>query len=1159
MKSLQRLIMLMILVGGISAVHAKREGEKEGHPDDKARWRYEQRAYPYTTLPANMLSQKVNDYRANFSQKSNSAQILAAQPTWRQLGPFNVGGRVRAVVHHPTKDGWVYIGAAGGGVWRTTDGGDTWTPLMDFTNSIEMGALAMDPNNPDILYAGTGEYRSGSYSIAGAGIFKTTDAGATWRVIGLTNVGGFSKIYVHPKNSNLIYAGGIDANAGFYKSTDAGETWKRMNNGVISDISLHPDNPDDVIVGIAGENVFQTLDGGETWTNLLVDNAVTFARISVQRSPANLNKIYMLAALSSSSGAPASYISTNGGKNWLSRNITSTAFGGDPSRRQGDYDNFIMPHTTDEKICLLGGVDLFYTDNNASLWQEVAGYDFPETHPDMHCAAYNPMNPNIVYLGCDGGMYKSTNKGYSWFSINNNLPITQYHGMAVDHSKGVKNYGGTQDNGTISDDAIGWGNVAGGDGSHAIVNSANPDIIWGGTQYGGVFKRNMKTGDFASYANRFTDAVTKVLDQAAFVAPLEADPNDPATIYSGRRALWVTFDNGTKWTRVSPYLTQTISAVGISPADPDASTIWIGGSGELFVTSSGGGTKPEDWTEVTYNGIPNRFVSDIECSRVDKNTAFVTFSGFNSSHVYKTTDLGKTWKDIGKGLPDVPCNSLIMHPDDENIIFVGTDFGVYVTYNGGETWAPYGIGLPNSMVVDMMFYEPPTPLAGKMVLRVATHGRSMWEIDVPNGVQVTDAEITAPTGGEIYTGGTNQKISWYGFTPPVKIEYSLDNGLSWTIIAGDAVGNSLRWNVPNKPTFTGKIRVSSTTNTEQTKISPTFTIELLRTGSVIAATSVSHIPYGIAYDSKNGLWTTSFGDNKLVKLNATTLNIEKVVRIEKGDSLFTDLSFNKATGTIYLQKFVNTESGIGFIYEIDTTGKVLREFNSPGRYPIGIEIVNNTMITSERDGDRNIYTLNMTNGAQISKVKNPFNVNLGPRCICYDGKNSLFQASTAFPGNVLQASYAVEIPLDNLSQERSRFELVNTSGIINARGIEYDPRDKNFWVTSYGGDIFKIGGWEITTNVGEEQEKAIALEVYPNPFDNTAFIGYNILRPSQSMRMEAVNLLGQTVQVIYDGPVAMGNSGVLRFDRNGLPAGVYSLIATFDDGTKQVFSTLIAQ
>ncbi|HRK60835.1 MAG TPA: hypothetical protein PLI74_14400, partial [Candidatus Kapabacteria bacterium] len=260
MKSLRRLIMLMILVGSISAVYAKREGEKEGHPDDKARWRYEQRAYPYGTLPANLLSQKVSDYRASFNQKSNNAQVLAEQPTWRQLGPFNVGGRVRAVVHHPTKDGWVYIGAAGGGVWRTTDGGDSWTPLMDFTNSTEMGALAMDPNNPDILYAGTGEYRSGSYSIAGAGIFKTTDAGATWRVIGLTNVGGFSKIYVHPKNSNLIYAGGIDANAGFYKSTDAGETWKRMNNGVISDISLHPDNPDDVIVGIAGENVFQTLD-----------------------------------------------------------------------------------------------------------------------------------------------------------------------------------------------------------------------------------------------------------------------------------------------------------------------------------------------------------------------------------------------------------------------------------------------------------------------------------------------------------------------------------------------------------------------------------------------------------------------------------------------------------------------------------------------------------------------------------------------------------------------------------------------------------------------------------------------------------------------------------------------------------------------------------
>lgn len=1142
---------------------AEKEKFEEGHPNDKARWFYEQRAYPYGTLPANLLSQKIGDYRSSFNTKSSAAKILASQPQWRQLGPFYVGGRVRSVVHHPTKEGWVYIGAAGGGVWRTTDGGETWTPLMDFTNSIEMGALAIDPNNPDILYAGTGEYRSGSFSIAGAGIFKTTDAGATWRVIGLTNVGGFSKIYVHPKNSNIVVAGGVDANSGFYKSTDGGETWERMLDKTVSDISINPNNPDDYIIGVSGENVYQTVNGGESWKNLNVDISVSFARISVQRSPANLDVLYLLAALSNDNGLPASYTSTNGGKNWVRRNtLPSSAFGSDPSRRQGDYDNFITPHPTNADICLLGGVDLFFTSTGGAQWAKVAGYDVENTHPDMHCAAYNPMNPDIVYMGCDGGMFKNTVKGYGgWYPINNNLPITQYHGMAVDNSKEKLNYGGTQDNGTISDDASGWGNIAGGDGSHALVNYSKPDVVWGGTQYGGVFKRNMKTGEFASYANRFVDPVTKATDVAAFVAPLEMDPADPSTVYSGRRALWVTYEDGNKWSRISPYFNQTISAVGLSPADPDASTIWIGGSGEIYVTRTGGGTSLEDWTDVSYNGIPNRFVSDIECSREDINTAYVTLSGFNTSHVYKTTDLGKSWIDIGKGLPDVPCNTVVLHPEDEKIIFVGTDFGVYATYNGGETWVPYGTGLPNSMVVDMMFYEPKMPLEGKAVLRVATHGRSMWEIDVPTGQQVTDAEITAPTGGEIYTGGTSQKISWFGFTQPVKVEYSLNDGSSWNLIAESATGNVMRWIVPDNETFTGRVRVTSQSNPEQSKVSSTFTIEKLRTGSVLAATSVSHVPYGIAFDGKNALWTTSFRDNKLVKMNATNLAVEKVVRIKKGDSLFTDLTINKTTGTILLHKMKSSEtSAEGLIMEVDTNGNVVRELTSPGSYPIGIELVNDQLYCGERDGERNLYILNPLNAGIIKKVKNPFNVNSGPRGLCYDGKGSLYQASTAFPGNVLQAAYALEIPIDDIAKEKSRFELVSTAGIINARGIEYDPRDKNFWVTTYGGDIFKVGGWEITTSsVGEEQNPMAALEVYPNPFENTAYISFTILRNTKTMRIDAVNTLGQNVRTLYNGNVSLGEKGVVRFDRNSLPVGMYSLVLTFDDGAKQVVQTVIAQ
>ncbi len=1097
-----------------------------------------QRAYPYDTIPGGARTKAYRQVEQMMYDKSSSDMIQAQQPEWRPIGPFKVGGRIKTIAPHPATDGVVFCGAAAGGIWKSTDYGNSWNPIFDYENGIAFGSIAIDPNYPDTMYAGTGEAVSSAGNglgatpiYLGAGLFKTTDGGNTWNLIGLRNVGTFSKVYVHPKNSNFIIAGGCYKGQGFYKSNNGGNNWTKTLNKNVTDVTIDPKDENTIFVGVTGEGVYYSSDAGNTWEMRSNGFDAGIGRVSVQLAPANPSTLY---ALMDINGYGTIYKTTDSGLNWSRVYQGSSGFFND----QGWYDNYICVDPADENTVLAGGIDIFKTTNGGTSWSNVTyGYSGGNVHVDQHCAAFDPLSPYIVYAGNDGGMYKSTNTGSTWVEINNNLQVTQFYAMAIDNSKINRNFGGTQDNGTVGNlNPDNWQGLIGGDGFRVIVDYADPNTFYGESQFGSMVKINLTTGNSRSIVSSIMASDTGLFD-----SPFVMDPQNNFVLYHGRHALYGSFDYGSSWVALTSKKTYRFTTIAVSPVDENV--IWAGNEvGELYVANDGGERGDASFEEVSKNGLVNRYLSDIALSYKDAATAYVTFSGYGSPHVFKTTDFGLTWQNIGVTLPDVPCNAIAIYPQNENWIFVGTDVGVFATFDGGANWLPYGRGLPHSPVLDLAFHTNrivlPTP-----VLRAATHGRSMWEVDIPSEV-ITEQAITSPAGGEVYVGTGSAQISWYGFTQPVKVEYSIDDGVTWRTLGENVTGNYLRWSIPNIDALLCRIRVSSS---ENTVVSNSFTINTLQKGSVITSNSVKYIPYGIAYDGKNDLWSTDFGGNKLYKLDGNTFNILKFVQLP-GDSLFSDLTLDRQSGTLYIHKMNSTSGDGGKILILDTNGNTLKPpLTSPAKYyPIGLELVDGNLVVADRDGTRQIYVINPETGDIISQTKNPYNRTYGPRGLCYDGKQYLYQVCTNFPGGgSLTEALALKINKNDLGTGIDSMALESTTGgLINARGIDIDPRDNNFWISDYNGNLYKIAGFNTILSSGFSELNLIGstlldTKVYPNPMHDFATISFESFIDNANVSVQISDVLGRNLGTYYNGTLNNGESDYFQIKSGRLSSGVY--------------------
>ncbi len=696
-------------------------------PEEAMEWRFRQRAGADGTIPrdAILIAKAQRD-----ALIANNAVIEGAGPQWEWLGPGNIGGRTRSILINPDNPDVMYAGSVGGGVWKTTTGGSDWTPLTDFIASIAIGCMAMDPNDPDTIYVGTGEGFFNSDAIPGAGIFRTIDGGATFTQIQATNTANFefvNRIAFAPGSSTTML---VATNNGIFRSTNAGQSFTQVNATRTLDVEYSPIDSMRAVAG-QGNNAAWSNDGGVTWN--VAAGGAGGGRVEVAMAPSNPATVY---ASVQDFGV---FRSVDHGQTYAL--IGSQFYMGD----QGWYDNAIWIDPMDSETVIVGGIDLWRTRDAGGDWTQMSMWQFaPDSaHADHHYIIEHPQfngtTNRVVYFANDGGLYR-TNNVYSavdtngWQSLNNNYGVTQFYGGGGNPLGFGTLVGGTQDNGTIvyRGSTAQWIRMFGGDGGFAQADQNQLQFLYGETQWARV-NRSDDVGDTAAsiYFPSLTDANPGTTN---FISPIRLDPNGNNRLYVGCSRLWRTnnarTETGDGWTVVHEDVGSNHSAIAIAQGNPDL--IWVGhGNGDVYRTLNGTSANPI-WQRMDQNapGLPNRFVTSIAIEPDDHNRVWVTFSGFVDNNVRFSDDGGATWQ-IRSGspaahLPALPVNSVCVDPEVDQRIFVGTDLGVFVSEDDGMTWTTDNVG-PANTVVDELFFNT---MAGMKYVIAVTHGRGMYRLSL---------------------------------------------------------------------------------------------------------------------------------------------------------------------------------------------------------------------------------------------------------------------------------------------------------------------------------------------------------------------------------------------------------------------------------------------
>ncbi|MDC7995933.1 T9SS type A sorting domain-containing protein [Altibacter sp. HG106] len=713
-----------------------------------------QRAFPSGQL-------NTSAYREAIAWKKQRNSEAPSAAVWEFTGPTNIGGRITDIEIPSNNPDTYYVGAASGGIFKTTDGGSSWTPIFDDQEMLSIGDITISEANNDIVWVGTGEVNAGGGSLAydGDGVYQSIDGGLTWQPKGLPDIGSVGKILIDPNDGNTVFVGAMgplfrdDDNRGVYRTTDGGTTWEQVLfisdvTGVI-DMAMHPTHGDILYAatwerirrpefrqyGGATSGIYRSLNGGDSWTELttgLPSAPTDKGRISIVIAPSNPDVLYARYANASGS-IEGVYRSSDGGDSWTEVNSSQLTNVGFHWWFRGIY---VDP--TDEDV--LYNVDFVVekSTDGGNNWTA----SFPGVHVDQHAMAFHPNNSDIVLLGNDGGFYKSLNGGASW-TKDETLPITQFYRFHVDAQNSDKRYGGAQDNSTMrtSSGALGdWNIITGGDGFQPLVDPTDTNVIYALSQYGGLVKSTNNGASFNLVLNGIDGA-----DRNNWDTPICFDPDNSQTLYFGTNRLYRTTNAANNWTVISPDLTNgpgggnltfgTLTTIDVSTLD--SNRIYTGADdGTVFTTPDGGTT----WTDISA-GLPDRWVTKVLADRVDANTVYVTLSGYrfgeDNGHVYKSTDAGATWTNIGTSLPDIPVNDIVKDRFDNLII--ATDVGVFGSQDEGTNWQVLGANIPSVVVNDMHIDE------ANDQLYIATYGRSSYRLDLSSDIfSVSEVGTASP-------------------------------------------------------------------------------------------------------------------------------------------------------------------------------------------------------------------------------------------------------------------------------------------------------------------------------------------------------------------------------------------------------------------------------
>ncbi len=761
-------------------------------------WFEKQRAFPFEEIPEGERVKTLLQRKRMEIRKDNYSTAFTQK--WELLGPTNVEGRITTIAIDPSDDDIVYVGTANGGLWKSTDFCGSWNSLFDDQNTQSIGDVAVDPENPLVIWCGTGESNSHRSVYPGTGIYKSTDGGESWELKGLENSNSIARIVVNPENTDIVYAAAMgklrkkNDERGIYKTTDGGESWERVlfHSDSVSavDVILNPRQPEKVFAamwerfrredyikyGGEGSALYRSTDSGETWE--VLDNGFpsgneAMGRISMDLCYDNPDIIYLLTS-HTNGYAGALYKSENSGDSWI-RVSASTA----PSGNYAWFNRIcrVNPRNSQDLFC--GGLDIHRSTDGGHSFEHAFG-----THVDQHAVAYSESNPQKIIVGNDGGIDFTTTAGMGW-SHNDKLPVTQFYEGAVHPFNPDQFMGGTQDNGTnmnfdfASGGTGNWLMVHIGDGFYCEFDYENPLFAYASSQYGYLSRSTDGGNSFLSGTSGLNLTYTN------WMTPYVIDKNNPEILYAGTYKVHKSTDRMQSWTPISDDMANahvenlgTITTIDVAASDPRV--IYCGtDDANLWVTLDGGG-----YWELVNEDLPERWVTRVTIHPDSANVCYTTLSGYKidepGSHIYRTSDYGQTWISIGAGLPGAPVNDILVDPRDDMILYAATDAGVFYTADRGENWAILGEGLvPASPCHDLTYHE------FSEQLYVWTHGRGAYRITLPPIVGVVQNIYDNP---EKFTLGQNYPNP---FNPSTNISFSLPEAGDVTVTVYSVTGEKI--------------------------------------------------------------------------------------------------------------------------------------------------------------------------------------------------------------------------------------------------------------------------------------------------------------------------------------------------------------------------------
>lgn len=719
--------------------HKFRDGEYERFK--RFEWFMEPRVSSSGEFNAGALWEEWSRYNAH--RKLNRTNQIVSN--WSLIGPVAIpaggcAGRLNCIEIDPSNSNVIYVGAANGGLWKSTNGGNSWSTATDNIPTLSISDIAVDPSNSNTIYIATGDgsgydvggdFWGGAYS---AGVLKSTDGGATWNTTGLTYSQNQKKIIhrivVSPSNPQLLFA---STSTGLWKSTNGGTSWTAaISSGHFYDIEFQPGNPNTIYTGSDLGTVKRSIDSGSSFSNIGQFSSQP-GKVSIAVTPADANYIYV----------------------WVEPNIFKKSINGgttfttvtSPAATNSSYGYYDMPlgvSPTNANIVYAGGLNIAKSTDGGSTWNIVGDWAANTTdpnyvHADHHDFAFIPGNGSTVFSCNDGGIFKSTTSGGTWSDLSSGLSIAQYYRFGCSASNSSIMYAGQQDQGVMRKSGGTWEMKFFGDGTECAVVRTDNNIVYSSIIYGQLHRSS-------DAGNTFTEITPSI--GGGWVTPFEIHPSNPQLIFAAYEEVYKSNDGGEfSWTPISNIASGS-SLYSFAAAPSNVNYLYAGTLQDIWRTTNGGST----WTNIAL-GLPvtSNIISYITVSATDPQKVWVTISGYTfGNKVFQSINGGTSWTNISGSLPNVPANCITYHNGSPDGLYIGTDMGVFYRDNTMSDWTPFDTGLPHVIVNELEIFYPTNKI------RAATYGRGIWESNTSydvgineNDVQFSISVYPNPSGGNI--------------------------------------------------------------------------------------------------------------------------------------------------------------------------------------------------------------------------------------------------------------------------------------------------------------------------------------------------------------------------------------------------------------------------